>query len=57
MEEEIEEVYNMPEDTKEEIISKIEALVWVIRCDWTDPRSDCILIAKLCDKLRKLEIW
>ena len=46
--------FNMPEETKEQIICKISALAWQIRADWTDPRSECRRIADLCEKLRSL---
>lgn len=49
-----ENVFELPENTKEEIIDKIEALAWNIRNDWSDPRSECRAIVKLCEKLKSL---
>lgn len=49
-----ENVFALPEDTKEQIISKIEALAWSIRNDWSDPRGECRKIVELCTKLKQL---
>lgn len=46
--------YELPEGTKEEIIEKISAYAWEIRNDWSDPRSECRDIVRLCDKLKLL---
>ena len=46
--------YDLAEDTKEEIINKIESFAWEIRNDWSDPRSECREIVRLCDKLKKI---
>ena len=46
--------YDLPESTKEEIIDKIRAMAQEIRMDWTDPRSECREIYRLCDKLKEL---
>lgn len=54
MEDEEVSAFDMPEETKEQIICKISALAWQIRSDWTDPRSECRRIADLCEKLRSL---
>lgn len=51
MEEEI-SAFDLPEETKEQIIDKIEALAWNIRNDWTDPRGECRNIVRLCEKLK-----
>lgn len=50
-----ESVFDMPETTEEEIISKISALAWQIRNDWSDPRGECRKIVSLCDKLKELK--
>ena len=55
MEEEI-NVFDMPENTKVEIIEKISALAWQIREDWSDPRTECRRIVELCQKLKQLEL-
>lgn len=47
-------VWDLPEDTKDEIIDKISALAWEIRNDWSDPRGECGAIVKLCEKLKLL---
>lgn len=52
--EEEENAFNMPEETKEQIVAKIEAMAWSIRNDWTDPRSECRYIVTLCKKLKEL---
>ena len=49
-----ENVWDLPEDTKNEIIDKISALTWEIRNDWSDPRGECRGIVKLCEKLKLL---
>jgi len=54
MEEEL-TAWDMPEETPIEIIGKISALAWQIRSDWSDPRSECREIVRLCDKLRTME--
>jgi hypothetical protein len=46
--------FDMPEETKEQVIDKIEALAWQIRGDWSDPRSECKIIVSLCEKLKTL---
>lgn len=46
--------FELPEDTKEEIIDKISALAWQIRNDWTDPRAECRKIVELCEKLKNV---
>lgn len=55
MEEEI-NIFEMPENTKAEIIDKIEAMADSIRNDWSDPRSETRRIKALCQKLRDLEV-
>jgi hypothetical protein len=49
-----ENVWDLPEETKDEIINKIQALAWDIRNDWTDPRGECRKIVELCSKLKTL---
>lgn len=49
-----ENVWDLPEETKDEIIDKISALAWRIRNDWSDPRGECRKIVELCDKLKTL---
>ena len=44
----------MLEDTREEIINKIEAYSWEIRSNWSNPRSQCRSIIRLLEKLRNL---
>ncbi len=46
--------WDLPEETKDEIIDKISALAWEIRNDWSDPRGECRKIVELCEKLKKL---
>ena len=46
--------YDMPETTAMEIISKIEAMAWEIRNDWTDPRGECRTIIRLTEKLKEI---
>ena len=47
-----EDAFDMPEETVEQIIDKIEAMAWSIRADWSDPRSETNAISSLCSKLR-----
>ena len=54
MDEEI-NIFEMPENTKAEIIDKIEEMADRIREDWSDPRSETRRIKALCQKLRDLE--
>lgn len=49
-----ENVWDLPEETKGEIIDKIQALAWLIRNDWSDPRGECRKIVELCEKLKLL---
>lgn len=49
-----EDAYNLPEDTKEQIIDKISSLAWEIRSDWNDPRNQCRKIVELCNKLKTI---
>lgn len=49
-----ENAFELPEDTKEQIIDKISALAWEIRNDYSDPRSECREIVKLCEKLKNV---
>lgn len=46
--------FDLPEETKEQIIDKIQALAWQIRNDWSDPRSECRIIVDLCSKLKTM---
>lgn len=46
--------YDLPETTAHEIIDKIHAMAQEIRMDWTDPRSECREIYRLCDKLKEI---
>jgi hypothetical protein len=52
--EEFESAYDMPENTKQEIIDKIRAMAEEIRMDWSDPRGECRQIYRLCDKLKEM---
>lgn len=52
--EEFESAYDMPENTKEEIIDKISEMAHEIWTDWTDPRGECHEIYRLCDKLKEI---
>ena len=54
MEEEI-NIFEMPENTRAEIIDKIEAMADSIRLDWSDPRSETRRIKALCQKLRDFD--
>ena len=45
--------FNMQEDTCEQIIEKIYEMATSIRNDWSDPRSECREIWRLCDLLKK----
>ena len=49
-----ENVWDLPENTKDEIIDKISALAWSIRSDWSDPRGECRRIVELCEKLKNV---
>ena len=49
-----ETAWDLPEDTKDEIIDKISALAREIRKDWSDPRGECRGIVRLCEKLKLL---
>lgn len=49
-------IFEMPENTKAEIIDKIEAMADSIRNDWSDPRSETRTIKMLCKKLRDFEV-
>ena len=51
-----ESIWDLPEDTRIEVIDKIEALAWDIRADWSDPRGACREIARLCGELREMEV-
>jgi len=55
MEDEI-NIFEMPENTKAEIIDKIEAMANSIRNDWSDPRSETRRIKALCQKLRDFDV-
>lgn len=46
--------FELPENTAIEIVDKIQALVWDIRADWSDPRSECRKIVELSDKLKTM---
>jgi len=46
--------FELPQDTKEQIIDKISALAWQIRNDWSDPRGECRMIVDLCKLLHTL---
>lgn len=52
--EEEESAFDMPEQTKDEVINKISALARRIRNDWSDPRGECRKIVELCEKLKTL---
>jgi hypothetical protein len=44
--------FDMPEETAEQIIDKISKMASSIRSDWSDPRSECREIWRLCDLLK-----
>lgn len=46
--------FDLPENTVEEIIDKINAMASSIRNDWTDPRSECRAIWALTKKLKAM---
>lgn len=48
-------VFEMPENSRAEVIDKIEAMADRIREDWSDPRGEIRRIKALCQKLRDLE--
>jgi hypothetical protein len=48
-----ETAFKLPEETRLQIIEKIEALTWSIRNDWSDPRGECRTIVLLCKKLKE----
>lgn len=54
MEDEEKTAYDLPEQTPDEIIEKIRGMATEIRNDWSDPRSECRNIWRLCDKLKEL---
>lgn len=45
--------WEMEEETAEQIIDKISMLAAEIRLDWSDPRSECREIGRLCTKLKE----
>lgn len=47
--------FDLADDTKLEIIDKIEALAWQIRNNWTDPKSECREIVELTIKLKTID--
>lgn len=47
------ETFELPEETAEQIIDKISALAWDIREDWSDPRTECREIVRLCELLKQ----
>lgn len=49
------DAFKMPENTRAEIIDKIDALADSIRRDWSDPRGELKRIKQLCEKLRNIE--
>lgn len=51
---EYESAFDMPEETLEQVVNKIEAMAWQIRNDWSDPRSECRSIVRLSSKVREL---
>jgi hypothetical protein len=44
--------FEMLEETTEQIIDKISEMASSIREDWTDPRTECRHIRRLCDLLK-----
>ena len=46
--------FDLPENSPIEIIDKISAMASSIRGDWTDPRSECREIWRLCTKLKEI---
>ena len=51
---ELRDVLEMPETTAAEIIKKIYGMASSIRGDWTDPRTECREIWRLCDLLHAM---
>jgi len=49
------DIWTLPENSKGDIIDKIEAMADSIRNDWSDPRTEVRRIKILCQKLRDLE--
>lgn len=45
--------WEMPEETAVQIVDKIRSFASDIRGDWTDPRSECREIWRLCDVLKE----
>lgn len=45
---------DLKEDTPLEIIDKIYANASDIRSDWSDPRTECRDIWRLCEKLKEV---
>lgn len=52
MEEQEQCAHEMPESNQVQIIEKIYEMASVIRADWSDPRTECREIWRLCDKLK-----
>ena len=52
MEEEI-DCFTLSEDTVVQMADKISAMASSIRGDWTDPRSECREIWRLCTKIKE----
>jgi len=46
--------WDLPEETKVEIIDKISSMASSIQNDWSDPRLECREIWRLCTKLKEL---
>jgi len=46
--------FELPEETEEQIVEKIHSMASSIRGDWSDPRSECREIWRLCGKLKEL---
>lgn len=50
-----EKPFDLPEETKDEIINKISALALAIRMDWNYPKAEAQDIIRLCDKLKTIK--
>ena len=48
------DTFEMPEDTPEQIMDKIQQFAMDIWGDWTNPKSEAKAIYVLCDKLKSL---
>lgn len=44
--------HDLPETTAVEVVDKIRGMAYEIRMDWSDPRTECRAIFRLCDSLK-----